>query len=848
MPAPSTLSALPIDAVTAELVAAVRERGAAVLVAPPGAGKTTRIPGALLDAGLAGDGDVVVLQPRRIAARLAAARVADERRGVLGGEVGYEVRFDRKVGATTRIRFVTEGIVTRRLLSDPQLRGTGCVIIDEFHERHLDGDLALALVRRLRETTRPELRLVVMSATLDAEAVATYLGCNVVRSEGRTFPVSIEYADISAESTLGRSTATAVRTVLAKGLRGDLLVFLPGAREIRQVGGDLQAVAGQHQLDVVTLHGDLTLEEQARAVARGSRQKIILATNVAETSITVEGVVAVIDSGLARVARHSAWSGLPSLVTEPVSRASATQRAGRAGRTQPGVCIRLYSKHSYDSRREFDVPEILRSDLAPTLLELHAFGLGGAQAPPWFEPPPPAAVAAAQELLRRLGATDDKGMTELGRRMLRFPLHPRAARILCEAEDRGVAEDGSLLAALLGGRELRIGKRLGKAAVMASSSDLLDDLDLMLDARRSQLRSDWLRREGLDVATAHSVDKAARQLAGMCQAKRRGAGSASDDDLLIATLTGFPDRLGRRRSAHSREIVFARGGSATLAESSSVVGAELVVALDVSESGEKGLGTRTTIRRASRVEASWLLDLYLEQISESDELVWNSDKQRVERATRMSFDGLVFDEQVDPAGGKQHPAAAAAVLARQAVAAGLERFVDAEELAQWKHRLAFVAHHLPTSGVAAPTNDNLAAALGEACADLSSFAELKRLRLLDLLHAGLGPRAIVIDRFAPTHLSLGGKRRVAIHYEADRPPWIASRMQDFFGVARAPTVGEGRVPVVLHLLAPNQRPVQVTQDLPGFWIKHYPALRKQLMRRYPRHAWPEDPTAFLSEA
>src|SRR5512146_529059 len=370
------LARLPIDEVMPQLVAAVRDRRICVLVAPPGAGKTTRVPGALLDAGVI-DGSIVVLQPRRLAARLAAARIASERGVALGAEVGYQVRFDKKTSAATRIELVTEGVLTRRLLSDPELRGVGCVIIDEFHERHLDGDLALAMVARLCER-RPELALIVMSATLDAEPVAAFLGdAPIIRSEGRTFPLEIAHADQPDDRPLGKQVAGAVRRAAQAGLDGDVLVFLPGAGEIRRCAEDLEDCARTFDLAVLPLHGDLPAEEQDAAVRPAARRKVILATNVAETSVTIDGVTCVIDSGLARIARHSPWSGIPSLEIEAVSRASCAQRAGRAGRTRPGRVIRLYTKHDHDLRRAFEVAEIGRTDLSGAALELHGAGLAG---------------------------------------------------------------------------------------------------------------------------------------------------------------------------------------------------------------------------------------------------------------------------------------------------------------------------------------------------------------------------------------------------------------------------------------------------------------------------------------
>jgi ATP-dependent helicase HrpB len=836
------LPRLPIDDVLPDVVRALDERGACVLVAPPGAGKTTRVPGAVLRS----DGDVVVLEPRRLAARMAAARVAHERGASLGGEIGYEVRFDRRASRDTRIRFVTEGILTRRLLDDPTLRGTSCVVIDEFHERHLAADLALAAVARLRRGARPDLRVVVMSATLDAEPVARFLDAPIVVSEGRTFPVDVSYAPDQDDRPLGKQVSGAVRGLVQQGLDGDVLVFLPGAAEIRRAEDDLAELAARADLVVVPLHGDLPADDQDRAIARapGGRRKVILSTNVAETSVTIDGVVAVIDSGLARVARHSPWSGLPTLQIEPISRASAAQRAGRAGRTRPGRAIRLYSKHDHDTRRAHDPPEVARADLAEAALELHAAGVDPTAADAWFEPPPAAALAAAEELLARLGAIDARGaLTATGRRMLRFPAHPRQARILVEAERRGVSAEGAIIAAALGAREIRLERRMSRerhGARLASSSDLIDDLDAILAGRRDGMR-------GLDHAAAHQVDRAARQLERIARDEVRGPASADDVDaaLELAILTGYPDRVGKRRAPRSAEIVMCGGGSATLSPTSSVIDAELLVAVDAGETGERGRAGKAVIRRASRIDPSWLLDLYLDRVRDEDELIWNRDKLRVERRTRLVYDGLAIDEQQDVEGARRAGAAASAILAREAIAAGIERFVDADAFAQWRARLAFAAPHV--SGLAAPTDDALAARRAPACEGLISFDELRKANPLALLDAELAPYKAQLERVAPTHLALPRRRKVPIHYELDRPPWIASRMQDFFGLARAPAVADGKVPLVLHLLAPNQRPVQVTQDLPGFWVKHYPAIRRELMRKYPRHAWPEDPTQLMEE-
>ncbi len=885
--------ALPIDDVLPQLVAATRDRRVCVLVAPPGAGKTTRVPGALLDAGVI-DGEIVVLQPRRLAARLAATRIAQERGVTLGAEVGYEVRFDRKRSAATRISLVTEGILTRRLLSDAELRGVGCVVIDELHERNLDGDLALALVARLREK-RPELALVAMSATLDAEPVAGFLGdAPVIRSEGRAFPLTIEHVDPD-DRPLGKQIASQVRRICQDALAarspntapvrdssatrdkldGDILVFLPGAGEIRRCAEDLADAAGVFHLDVLPLHGDLTADEQDRAVrarAPGDRRKVILATNVAETSVTIDGVTCVIDSGLARIARHSPWTGLPSLQIEPVSRASCAQRAGRAGRTRPGRVIRLYSKHDHDTRRAFEVPEILRSDVAGAALELHGAGLAGLRGLRWYEPPPESSITAAEDLLLRLGAVERGAITERGRQMLRFPVHPRVGRILVEAEARGVSREAAVIAALLGGRELRLERRgpQGQARV-ASPSDLIDDMDALLDARQHGLRADRLRRDNIDIGTAHAADKAANQLEriardrndasrndasrndratkrkddslGPSDARRPRSEDEVDQALQIAILTGFPDRVGKRRAPRSADFTFSGGGGGTLSPGSAVIDAELIVAVDVAETGSRGAASRVQIRRASAIEASWLLDLYLDRIEEKDELVWNDQKDRVERVVQMTYDGLVIDETRDVDGARRAGRPAAELLAKHAIAR-IDKLIEPGALANWKNRVAFAAKLSPS--IPPATDESLATVIANASEGSTSIAELRQAGLLGLLDAGLAEHKRLLDKLAPTHIDLPRRKRVLIHYEADRPPWIESRMQDFFGLARGPAVGDGQVPLTLHLLAPNQRAVQVTQDLPGFWVKHYPDLRKQLMRRYPRHQWPEDPTQFYA--
>ena len=820
----SARAPLPIDSHLPAVCAALTE-GNLVLVAEPGAGKTTRVPPALVEAGVAGGRRVVVLEPRRLAARAAARRVAQEMGAQVGGAVGYEVRFDRQVGPDTRVLFVTEGLLARRLMSDPDLADVGVVLVDEFHERHLTGDVTLALLRRAQRGARPDLRIGVLSATIDPAPVAAFLGdCPVLAAEGRVHPVAIEHVEHVSRDPIEREVARAVGQLAREGLDGHVLVFLPGVAEIRRSLAACAELARRHDLLLVPLYGALPPAEQDLALAPSSRRKIVFATNVAETSITIDGVAAVVDGGTARVARHAAWSGLGALRVEPVSRASSAQRAGRAGRTRAGRCLRLYTRHDHDTRREFDVPEVQRADLAEAVLALRAAGVARPEAFDWFEAPPAAALAAAEALLGRLGAVDARGgFSEIGRRMTRFPLHPRQARVLIEAERLGVAVDGCLVAAVLS-EEGRRGD--GARAAHTSSSDVLDRVDAV-DGRGP-------------------VARAAAQLRRLVDRGRPAPADAGERDraLLLALMTGFPDRIARRRRPGAAELLLcdgAGGGAAALHPSSAVHDPELVIAVEAEEQG-RGQTRQVSVRAASAVDPSWLFDLYVDQIVDTDELRFDPVAQRVERIRRLSYDGLALEETRDVDPHRLDLAAAGAVLAAAARAAGLHGFFPAAELAQLRARIDLVARTSPS--LIAPIDDaELEQVIAGACGDgATSFAELRDAGLLDRLWRGRGAeQRRALDRLAPESISLPGRKRVPVHYEPDRPPWIESRLQDFFGLRAGPAVVGGAVPLVLHLLAPNQRAVQVTSDLARFWEVHYPSIRRELSRRYPRHAWPEAP-------
>lgn len=832
------LPQLPIDAHLPALTAALRARPNLVLVAEPGAGKTTRVPRALLNAGFARDGEILVLQPRRIATRMAARRVAAELGEDVGGTVGYQVRFEQASSARTRIRFVTEGILTRRLVDDPGLRNVALVILDEFHERHLHADLGLALLRKLQRERRPELRLVVMSATLAAEPLAAYLGADVMQVAGRPYPVTIEYSERNSDAQLEQRVAQALRGLVSSGLDGDVLVFLPGAAEIRRAQEACQNVVREADMDLAVLHGDLPAREQDRAVTPGPRRKLILSTNVAETSLTIEGVRAVIDSGLARVAGHSPFSGLPTLGTAPISRASAAQRAGRAGRLGPGRCVRLYGKHDHDARPEHDAAEIAREDLAETRLSIAASGFE-LQADDWFEPPPEAAWRAALELLAGLGALNEQGaLTELGRRMASKPIHPRLSRLVFEAQARGAGESACLIAAMLGERDVLLSARTRfdrrDADAQVGRSDLVHRLEL-IEAVGDDRNGGRLRAHGLDQGAVSASVRTSERLQRLFDARDDYAldDLQREEALLMATCAGFFDRVAKRRAAQSGSVVFARGGSATMAETSVVRDAEYLVVVDAREA--KGKSRDVVAYLASAIEPEWLLELFPERIRDQTNLQFDKKTERVTALQVLSYEGLVLDSAA-------HADVTGPEVTQKLVAAaqehGLDEFFDLDKVSELRERSLFAAK--VDKRLSPLPDDVLVQALTSAAEGKKSFAELRQQDLWDYVLAQL-PDAmrIKLPTLAPEHVSLPQGRRLRVHYERDKPPWVESRLQDFFGMKVGPMCGDQ--PIVLHLLAPNQRPVQVTTDLAGFWQRHYPDIRRELMRRYPRHAWPEDP-------
>jgi ATP-dependent helicase HrpB len=832
------MTSLPIDPLLGEITRTLSTAGVLVLEAEPGAGKSTRVPVALMDAGLADKGEILVSEPRRLAARLVAHFVAGERGERAGESIGYSVRFEDVSGPATRVRYVTEGILIRRLLQDPELRGVRAVVLDEFHERSLSTDLALALLSRLRRGKRPDLALVVMSATLDADPIARLLDSPRLRSEGRTFPLTIEHAARPDDRPLDKQVVSAVRRAIAEEPEGDVLVFLPGAGDIRRARDALAGLAQSEHLALCPLHGDLSVDEQARAVSRQSQRKVVLSTNVAETSVTIDGVTTVIDSGLARSATHSPWTGLPRLETVKISRASATQRAGRAGRTRAGRVIRLYTAGDLATRPEHDAPEIQRADLSEAVLTLWGAEIRDARQLSWLDAPPAQALSSAENLLDLLGARRDGQLSPIGRRMLSFPLHPRLARLVVEGERRGVAGRACLAAALLSERDIRLaartrfddGRALDGARGKSDVLELMDRFDEAKDARFDQR----LRNMGIDARGARSVERARSQLARIAKDAAPAPSSLEleEDAIRMAILSAYPDRVAKRARGGQNDLVLSGGGVAKLAESSVVCDAQLVVAVDVED--RRGAAQ---VRLASAIDPEWLLDLFPERLTESETLELNPDKRRIERSSKLAYGSVVLDETRRVA---EPSPAAAALLAKAALAPG-STFQGMERLDQLVTRIELLRRELPETQLPDLGADAARGALERAAETLVSFDELEQANLVELVLAGFSrEEQKLLREEAPERVTLPGGRSLEVHYERDRPPWVESRLQDFFGSKSGPAICRGRVFLTLHLLAPNARAVQVTSDLAGFWQRHYPSVRKELMRKYPRHLWPED--------
>jgi ATP-dependent helicase HrpB len=807
------MNALPVDEALPRLLAVLAEGNAAVLVAPPGAGKTTRVPLALLDAPWLGGRRIVMQEPRRLAARAAARRMAATLGEQVGETVGYRVRLDTKVGPRTRIEVVTDGLFLRLLQDDPALDGIGCVIFDELHERGLESDLAFALVRESQTALREDLRVIAMSATLDPGPVVERLGgAPLVESAGRLFPVETRYPDPDPSGRVEDTVARAGRAALREQ-DGSALVFLPGVGEIRRVQerlGDLGP-----DVDVAPLYGDLSPAEQDLAIAPSpaGRRKVVLATSIAETSLTIEGVRVVIDAGLMRVPRFSPRSGMTRLETVRVSQASADQRRGRAGRLAPGVCYRLWTEQAQRGLLPFTPPEILDADLAPLALELAAWGASDAASLPWLTPPPAAALATARALLADLGALDTGGaITPHGRAMVRLGQHPRLAHLVLKGRALGQGRVAALLAAILGERDflrLPTGQR---------------DVDLR---HRVEIAASGKRDGALRL-----IQESARRLTPR-DAKNETPDIARTGALLALA---YPDRIGRRRPGTAGRYLLSGGRGAVLPEGDPLSNEEFLVVADLDGSAQDA-----RIFLAAPIAATEIEELCEERIVDEQVVQWQAREAAVLARRRRRLGALAIE---DKPLARPDPAKVKAAMLDGVRQLGIDALPWTDNLAKWRQRIAFLRSLDPvwpdlSDAALIATLDGWLAPF------LDGVSRRDHLGRIDLA-AALGtlvPWDLQrrLDRLAPTHFEVPSGSRVPIDYSNPAEPTLSVRLQEMFGLTDTPRVAGGKVALTIHLLSPARRPVQVTRDLASFWSNGYKAVKAELKGRYPRHHWPDDP-------
>lgn len=806
---------LPIDAVLDDLSRTLEANNAAVLVAPPGAGKTTRVPLALLDAPWAKDKKIIVLEPRRIAARASADRMAKSLGERAGETVGYRVRFGSKISRATRIEVVTEGIFTRQILDDPELSGVAAILFDEFHERSLDADLGLALARDAQTGLREDLRILVMSATLDGARVARLLGdAPVVESEGRAFPVQTRYLGRKADAPVERQMADAIASAL-RADSGSVLAFLPGAAEIRRTQNFLGERVHDASIEIVPLFGALDAAVQDRAIApspRGSR-KVVLATSIAETSLTIEGVRIVVDSGLARVPRYEPDIGLTRLETVRASRAAVDQRRGRAGRTEPGVCYRLWDEPQTAALAAYTQPEILSADLSSLVLDLAQWGVTDPGALSFLDPPPQPAWKEAKSLLSELNALDGDGrITAEGKSLRSLALPPRLARMIVDSHRAGGGEAAAEIAAIITERGL--------------GGDSVD-----LEHRRDQFRRDRSPR-------ATSARDLARRWASQVAASEK-AGQHEDLSTGLMLAYAFPDRVARNRGNGS--FVLANGRGASVEQTSSLARAPYIAIGEMTGTAASG-----RILLAAQITQDEIERHFAEHIETADEISFDRGAMALRARRRRVLHAITLSEATLAVSPSEDTAR---ILADGLIAAGLDRLPWSKTAKQWRDRVMFLRKaegeawpDLSDDGLIARREDWLVPALYDKIALKDISAGDLSDALMGLLPWDMRAR---LDREAPTHFEAPTGSALAIDYEAEQGPTIAVRLQELFGLNTHPSIAAGRVPLVLELLSPAQRPVQVTRDLPGFWRGSYAAVRSDLRGRYPRHPWPDDPANAL---
>ncbi|QDV23749.1 ATP-dependent helicase HrpB [Aureliella helgolandensis] len=867
------LQPLPIDSHLDALAHALAGHPSVVLEAPPGTGKTTRVapaflPGSRNSAGWNAPSKILLVQPRRIAARAAAARIASEQGYQLGREVGYQVRFDNRTGPATRLTSLTPGILLRRLQLDSVLEDVSLILLDEFHERSLEYDLLLGMLQRIQTELRPDLRLLVMSATLDGASVCHYLGdAPRIAVAAQSYPVRIEHAKFGSMSggrpqhpsrrIVEQTTAAVLKYAQARRGSdsaaegdGDMLVFLPGVGEIRQVERQLAPEAAKQGWNLLTLFGDMRPADQDAVLATSPQRKIILATNVAETSLTIDGVTTVIDSGWARVQRVDPALGLNRLLLEPISTASATQRAGRAGRTAPGFCYRLWDEVSARSRPQQLDPEVLRVDIAGAVLQLLCWGESDIAAFPWITPPPTAAIAGALQVLEWIGAVQEGRPTELGRQLLHFPLHPRLARVVVAGHALRIPHAATLAAAILSERDIvdrQAGayaprSRGGVPTIQQVKLPYHCDVTRRVQALQRLQAGNRISVErvaaefslgGINLAAVQQVQRVAEQLRTVVDSQLSStAEEPLETQLSEALLAGFPDRVARRRSANTPRGVMVGGRGIKLDGKSAVTAAELFLCLDVDAAG-----TEANVRMASAVEQAWLTGANLQTRTER---FMNPTLGSVVSRRRLYWCDLMLTETT----AETPLDAETARLLSQAAAGQFDKLLPAKDrvLQSWLARVRWLAQALPEENLPTFTGDSLVPMLEKWLYGLRNLEEVRQLPWSSLLPGELNAQQRkLLDGQAPEAMTLPTGRRVLLTYEPGKPPILAARIQEFFGWQDTPRLAGGKSQVLLHLLAPNGRVHQITDDLASFWANTYATVRKELRGRYPKHAWPEDP-------
>ena len=850
MPAPDFMpasTALPIWKIHADILRTLRGGNRLVLVAPTGSGKTTQVPQMLLDAGIAGEKMIVVLQPRRVAARTVATRVAWEREGKLGAEVGYQIRFDDHTSVGTRICFVTEGILLRWLQDDRSLSKIGAVVFDEFHERNLLSDVALALVKHLQQTQRPDLAMVVMSATLDAEPVAAYLDqCPILVSEGQSYPVEVGYLTMPDQRPITVQAAEAVERILHDEDPGDILVFMPGRGEINGALDALRGLRTRERVACIPLHGELEPQEQDRAFAPNSLRKVIVATNVAETSITIDGIRHVVDSGIARVARYDAERGIGTLLLEPISRASADQRKGRAGRTAPGTCHRLWTVIGHKDREERNTPEIQRSDLAEVVLLLHSLGIREAAMFDWLDKPDPQAVVRAERLLTMLGALLDADLTPIGRQMLRLPMHPRYSRMLIEASQRGCVADAALCAALVSGRDLlarldRDDAQTKAAREMFEESADSDFITLMRAydfAKANGFSFDRCRSYGINAQVARQVEQTCQQILHAAHQQRlydRDAAPSSpaknDEALLRCLMAGFVDQLAKRRTPGKPECDLTDQRQGQLVRESVVTAAAYFVAANLRETPSR----QTLLSLATAAQPAWIAEMFPQHLSTTIEHLFDAQNKRVAAMRLVRYRDHVIEQKAQQR--DLDPVASGRCLAEAHRAGAFELPLMDHRLKQFIARVNLVHATLPELEFAPFDEAAITTSLARAFTGLSLVKEAQAAPLLPAFHQHLDKGQVSwLDELVPLTHPWPSGGPIKLSYVNDTPE-AQVKLQDCFALTEHPTLCEGRLPVQLQLCTPDGKRLATTSDWPGFVTREWPKHRQAVAKKFSGVLW-----------